>query len=106
MGAHALSTSYGHYGSRRAVSPPADSQEKWVINSGDGRPRGVPPRRVLPIPSGLLFPEVRVQNDPVMRLARFQTCEGFVNLAHGEMLGYGRDLVLRSKVEHSLDGHG
>jgi hypothetical protein len=64
------------------------------------------PRRVLPIPSGLLFPEVRVQNDPVMRLARFQTCEGFVDLAHGEMLGYGRDLVPRSKVEHGLDGHG
>src|SRR5579863_8332468 len=40
-GAHALSTSYAHYGSRRAVSPPAGSQEKWVT-SGGGRPKGGP----------------------------------------------------------------
>src|SRR5205809_3730958 len=45
--------------------------------------------------SGSSRSEIRVQHDAIARLAGFESREGFVDLAHGIMLGLRGDVVSR-----------
>src|SRR5205807_651959 len=48
--------------------------------------------------------EIRVQDDAIAGFAGFESGEGLVDLAHGEVLGLRGDVVAGGEVEHGGDG--
>ena len=49
--------------------------------------------------------EIRVQDDAVTGLTCCKPGEGFVDLAHGEVLRLGGNIVPCGEIEHRLDRH-
>src|SRR5262249_36945235 len=49
--------------------------------------------------------KVGVEDDPIPRLAGFESLERFVDAAHREMFGLRRNVVPRGKFEHHFHGY-